>query len=188
MAVIKSGEAERAAVRTAAALMAAAARTAPKTRGLDSIQTAIVDGEDLEALACAMEAKVDAKAFKMPGFARDAKNVRRSGAVLLIGVTGEPKGPQAPLNCGACGHSGCAEFLTVERQDGEDYRGPLCHFQSIDLGIALGSAVKVAGELNVDNRIMYTVGAAARKLGLLEADVVVGIPLSVSGKSPFFDR
>jgi hypothetical protein len=32
------------------------------------------------------------------------------------------------------------------------------------LGIALGSAVKLAGELNIDNRIMYTLGAAAKKI------------------------
>jgi uncharacterized ferredoxin-like protein len=35
---------------------------------------------------------------------------------------------------------------------------------------------------------MYTLGAAARKLGLLDCDVVVGIPLAVGGKNPFFDR
>jgi len=25
-------------------------------------------------------------------------------------------------------------------------------------------------------------------LGLLDADVIIGIPLSISGKSPYFDR
>ena len=42
----------------------------------------------------------------------------------------------------------------------------------------------------VDNRVMFSVGRAARSLGLLGASVtlVLGIPLSVSGKSPFFDR
>jgi len=54
--------------------------------------------------------------------------------------------------------------------------------------IALGSAAKTAGLLNIDNRIMYTIGAAARKLKLLDADVVIGFPLSVTGKSPYFDR
>jgi uncharacterized ferredoxin-like protein len=36
--------------------------------------------------------------------------------------------------------------------------------------------------------MMYTIGAAAQSLGLLEADIIIGIPLSVSGKSPYFDR
>lgn len=181
-------EAEREAVRSAVYLMAAAARTAPKTRGDDSVQTMIVDGEDLELLAAAMEAKVTQKAHPLKFFARDAGTVRNSAAVLLVGVTGEPKKPEAPLNCGACGNGSCAEFLGVTQEEGEDYRGPICFFQSIDLGIALGSAVKIASELNIDNRIMYTVGAAARKAGFLQCDAIIGIPLSVSRKNPYFDR
>ena len=58
----------------------------------------------------------------------------------------------------------------------------------LDLGIALGSAVKTASMLNVDNRIMYTVGAAAKRLNLMDADIIIGVPLSVSGKNIFFDR
>ena len=188
MALIDSAEAEKGAVRLAAQLMAAAARTAPKARGLDSIKTLIVDGEDLEKLALAMEAKVREKSREVAFFARDAGSVRKSAAVLLIGVTGEPKRIQDPLNCGACGYRSCGEFVRAEKRDGEDYRGPLCVFQAMDLGIALGSAAKVAAGLNIDNRMMYTIGAAARKLGLLDSDVVVGFPLSVSGKSPYFDR
>jgi uncharacterized ferredoxin-like protein len=188
MARIGAQDAERAAVRAAASLMAAAARTAPKTRGLDSIQTLILDGEDLEMLAKAMEAKVGEKGGKVPSFARDAKNVRVASAVLLIGVTGEPKNPKVPLDCGACGYPGCAEFIEAKKSEGEDFRGPLCIYQVMDLGIALGSAAKTAGLLNIDNRIMYSLGAAARKLQIMTADVVIGFPLSVSGKSPYFDR
>ena len=189
MAFIISAESEQLAVLTTATLMATAARTAPKTRGMDSVKTLIVTGEELETLAGEMEAKVEAKAFRIGAFARDAGSVRRALAVLLIGVTGEPKNAAAPLSCGACGNMSCGEFVEAEKREGEDFRGPLCMFQSVDLGIALGAAVKVAGEMNVDNRIMYTVGAAARKLGWpAECDVVIGVPLSVSGKSPFFDR
>jgi uncharacterized ferredoxin-like protein len=35
---------------------------------------------------------------------------------------------------------------------------------------------------------MYRAGVVARKLGLIDADFVMGIPLSVSGKSIYFDR
>jgi uncharacterized ferredoxin-like protein len=52
----------------------------------------------------------------------------------------------------------------------------------IDLCIAVGSAVKVAGELNMDNRIMHSADEAAKKIGLLKADEILGIPLSVKGK------
>jgi hypothetical protein len=50
------------------------------------------------------------------------------------------------------------------------------------------SAVKTASIHNVDNRIMYTIGVAAKKLGLLDADVILGIPLSATSKNIYFDR
>jgi uncharacterized ferredoxin-like protein len=56
------------------------------------------------------------------------------------------------------------------------------------LGIAVGSAVKVASDLNIDNRVMYSIGSAAMKMELLKADEIQGIPLSVTGKNIFFDR
>ncbi len=68
------------------------------------------------------------------------------------------------------------------------FKGPHCALRQIDLGIALGSAVKTASMHNVDTRIMYSVGAIARKLGLTQSDVVMGIPLALTGKSVFFDR
>ncbi len=58
----------------------------------------------------------------------------------------------------------------------------------IDLGIALGSAVKIASDLNVDNRIMASVGIAAKEMKLLSADNIQGIPISIKGKNIYFDR
>ncbi len=188
MAIRKSEELEKEAVEMGASMMALSARTAPKTRGLDSVKTAVLTGADLEKLAVAMEAKVQGKSTELPGYKRDAGNVRGSAAVLLIGVSRHPKRLELPLNCGACGHKTCKDLMAVGRREGEDFTGPACIFQAIDLGIALGSAVKLAGELNIDNRIMYTVGAAAKKLKLLDSDLIMGIPLSVTGKSPYFDR
>jgi len=64
-----------------------------------------------------------------------------------------------------------------------------CFFNANDLGIAIGSAVSVACDNRIDNRVMYTVGYTANKMNLLpNSDIVLGLPLSVSGKSPFFDR
>ena len=62
----------------------------------------------------------------------------------------------------------------------------MCLYQAIDLGIALGSAVKAASDYNVDNRMMYSIGVAARKLKLMDADLITGIPLSVTGKNIYF--
>ena len=58
----------------------------------------------------------------------------------------------------------------------------------IDLGIALGSAVKVASDLNIDNRIFYSAGRAAIQSGIMKADEVQGIPIAIKGKNIFFDR
>lgn len=75
-----------------------------------------------------------------------------------------------------------------EEAGGKGSNGPICIVQAINLGIALGSAAKLASELNVDNRIMYTIGEGAKKLRLLDCDIVFGIPLSVAGKNIYFDR
>jgi len=176
------------AVKLAAQLMAAAARTAPKARGLDSIQTLVLTGEDLEALAVAMEARSADKGSKVSFFGRDADNVRQASAVLLVGVRNDPRRAQRPLDCGACGFEGCIEFFRQEKREGEDFRGPICAFQLIDLGVALGSAARTAADMNIDNRMMYSIGTAARKMGLLDSDLILGIPLSATGKNPFFDR
>ncbi len=189
MAKLKSSEAELQAVRMVATMMASSARTAPKGRGVDDIETVLVEGDDVEVLARTMEEKAEEKpSYLSPIFRRDAHNVRNSPCVLLVGVTGEPKKIEQPLDCGACGYSTCRQLLNARKQEGNDFSGPLCIFQAIDLGIALSSAVKLASELNIDNRLMYTLGAAANKLGILNADMVIGIPLSAGGKNPYFDR
>jgi uncharacterized ferredoxin-like protein len=188
MAKYSGKQSENEAALVAAKLMAAASRTAPKTRALDSTETLVLDGEDIEKLAQAMESKAE----RMPAhnaaiLKGNAQNVRVSSCVLLIGVTGEPKRLDRPLDCGACGYDSC-ERLSKARLKTRDFSGPTCVFQAMDLGIALGSAVKMASELNIDNRMMYSIGVAAKDIHLLESDVIIGIPLSVSGKSPFFDR
>lgn len=187
----ESGESEREAVQTVARLMAAAARTAPKGRGIDTIRTLIIEGEDIETLATGM----DESAPGRPGiveaaFHRDAGSLRNSACAVLIGATGEPKKPENPFDCGACGFRTCeglGRARGAARAD-TDFFGPMCVFTSIDLGAALGSAVKVAASHNIDNRMMYTMGVAAAKLKWMDADIIVGIPLSTSGKNIYFDR
>ncbi len=190
MAQLKSKEVEKSAVTMAAALMAASARTAPKGRAVDSTTSLVLMDDDLEKLALAMERKAAEKPDYLSSvYKRDANNVRNSGCVLLLGVTGEPKKIEQPLDCGACGFASC-EHLSKARKKAKtkDFVGPVCIFQAMDLGIALCSSAKLAAELGIDNRMMYTVGAAAQSLKLLKSDILIGIPLSVTGKNPYFDR
>ncbi len=189
MPIIEAREAEKEGLLRVAELMAIAARTAPKTRGVDEIDTVIASGKEKDAVADEMDKHYKGKRNPLPFFERDAENLRRSHLLLLIGVRGTtPKRPENPLNCGACGYKTCADFIGTKKMKGEDFTGPICVWHTVDLGIALGSAVKIASELNVDNRIMYSVGAAAKVLSLIEADVIVGIPISATGKNIYFDR
>jgi uncharacterized ferredoxin-like protein len=162
-----------------------AARTAPKAKGIDDIVTALVEKDDIEILASAMEKLGEEKGegFISP-FKRDAANLRKAGAAVLIGVK---TSGAAGFNCRACGFETCTEMLNRQKAEAE-FKGPNCMFKYADLGVAIGAATAKAKDFCLDNRVMYTVGAAARISGLLDADVVFGIPLSVTGKNIFFDR
>jgi uncharacterized ferredoxin-like protein len=182
--IIESNKGEKEALLEAAKYMLIAARTAPKTAGIDDILTLIVYGKEKDSIAEKMEQMAEAR--KIEGFRRDAKNVRDSEAVVLIGVRGSKSGG---FNCGACGYKSCEEFENAKKKFGKDFIGPTCLFKALDHGIALGSATKTASILNVDNRIMYRIGTAALKLKMLpEATVIMGIPISAKGKSIYFDR
>jgi uncharacterized ferredoxin-like protein len=162
-----------------AELMAIAARTAPKARGEDFLVIRNLEGEERIRLG---EGMVEhGQRHDDPGFVRDGRNVLDSEGVVLVGLK---EAEVAGLDCAACGQETCLQINTLEGE----FQGPQCAIRLLDLGIALGSAVKTAGLLNVDNRIMYRAGVVARQLGQIDADVVMGIPLSVTGKSIYFDR
>ncbi len=164
-----------------AQLMEISARTAPKASGKDFIVTRVLTPDEIEALADEM-AKYGQQTGK-PNFDRDAAGVRAAGAVLLVGLK---DAKPLSLNCGACGYAKCADMPMPH--DGPEFRGPYCAWRLMDLGIAISSAVKTASIHNVDNRIMYRIGPVARNMGLIGADILLGVPLSATGKSIYFDR
>ena len=169
-------------IDTVAQLMAMAAITAPKTRGENFVQVKLLRGQEVQQLGQAMIAY--GQSSHKGNFDRDGQNVLNSDAVVLIGIK---DAAPATLDCAACGHETCSDLSAQAPLVGE-FRGPTCAYRILDMGIALGSAVKMAGLLNVDNRIMYRAGVAARQIRLVDWDFVMGIPLSVSGKSIYFDR
>lgn len=177
--IYESKELEEKALLATAAKMCVAARTAPKTRGIDEVLTLVLTGEDKDRLADQVD-EIGRRDFGEAApvwYGRDAKNLRDAGAVVLIGIEKTYRGV---AHCSFCGFKDCSACKEA---------GGHCAFLYTDLGVALSSAVMVAAQAQVDNRIMWSVGKAAAELKLGEKDVFwIGIPMSVSGKNIFFDR
>ena len=155
--------------------MCVAARTAPKTRGKDNLVIAALTRPDKKRIIRRM--RLIAKRDKRPSCARDAGNIAATDHIVVIGTRSKTVG----LDCGFCGFPKCKELKR---------RGGVCAYNAMDLGIALGSAAALAARFHADNRLMYSIGKAAMELRLLGRSVVqaIGIPLSATGKNPYFDR
>ena len=174
-------------IETVINLMAASAMTAPKAGGKDCLEiVALTDSDDLKKVADEMR-KYAHNSSKENYWHRDAANIETAQGVLLIGLAGPVT---AGYDCGGCGYSTCKEF--EDSRDLKDfemgYTGPHCIMRMMDIGVALASAAKQASLFNVDNRVQQRVGATARALGYINCEVAMGIPVSISGKSIFYDR
>ena len=111
----------------------------------------------------------------MKFFLRDAGCIRKAQAVVLIGTKQNTLG----LNCEYCGFATCElkpNFVP-------------CAINTVDVGIAIGSACATASDLRADTRVMFSVGMAAQQGGLMgDCKQVFAIPVSAGSKNPFFDR
>lgn len=174
--IYKGKEAEKRAALCVADKMAAAAKTAPKGSGRDTILAFILDGEEKDILSSHM--RDIALETGAEFFSRDAGNVDGSHCIVLIGAISVPFGLD---HCGMCGFKNCGEMVKA---------GANCAFNITDLGIATGSAASIAADNRIDNRILFSAGQAALRMNLFPEDVRVcyGIPLSTESKSIFFDR
>lgn len=174
--IITSQEVEERAVERIADLICVAARTAPKGKGVDNLVTLIVSGQEKGKLSAEM--RRIAQESGMEFFARDANCIDKVALVVLLGQKVKPMGVKP---CGYCGYADCAECAKGTG---------ICAISTGDLGIAIGSAVNTAALHHVDNRVMFSIGKAAMNISFFDEEVKVayGIPLSVTGKSPFFDR
>ena len=153
--------------------MMTAARTAPKGKGIDIIEVAMVADDDIIRLSEDMDCYSSETGMKF--ILRDAENLQQAEAVIIIGTAQKVQG----LNCAHCGYATC-----VEKPDAVP-----CAINSIDVGIAIGSACATAADNRVDSRVMFSAGMAAQRLGYLgDCTSVMAIPISASSKNPFFDR
>ena len=171
--IINERESRHEQVLNVARQMMTAARTAPKGKGVDIIEVALVTDEDIKKLSEQLISLSEEKGMKF--FLRDADNILSAECVLLIGTRELAQG----LNCGHCGFPTCAERST----------GVPCVINSVDVGIAIGSACATAADHRVDTRVMFSAGLAAQRLDILKGcKQVFAIPVSASSKNPFFDR
>ena len=208
--------------------MLTAARTAPKARGVDIIEAILVEGDDLKLLADKMIEIGNER--NRPSFIRDAGNVLQAECIVAIGTRYHSLG----LNCGHCGFATCVErenfspnscdtteseaahycspklgelSLATEGSVNSQFQVP-CSLNSIDVGIAVGSACATAADLRLDTRVMYSIGVAVEQLGWIgstsysppvlggvpeggggsDVKLIMGIAVSASSKNPFFDR
>ncbi len=157
--------------------MMTAAETAPTGKGRNTLKMCLLQHEDKDKIAQEMTQMAEDGHPKF--FIRDAQNILQSHALLIIGSTIDTLGLP---NCKFCGFDSC--------DDKNSQSLAPCCFNSIDLGIAIGSAVSTAAMLKADSRIMYSAGKAALELKTLGENIKIafGIPISISSKSPFFDR
>ncbi len=175
--IINSCDFERETVIDCAKKIASAARTAPKACGDDSLEIKIVTGEDLVELGKYTESV--GKEINTNYFIRDGIIMQNCEAAVLIGLKDQVLGLS---NCGYCGLSNCGNCVK---------NGGHCAIKLADLGIAVGSAVSIAADMRVDNRVLYSVGKCAMEKGFFDSDKICNayaIGLSISGKSVFFDR
>ena len=175
--IYNSNAIEEQAILNAAAKICAAARTAPKGKGLDYLETMVLTGSDKDALADTMQRM--GEEYGMGFFIRDAGNVRASGAVVLFGMR-ENKRALHDI-CGYCHFKNCADCA--------EHNG-VCAFDAVDIGIAIGSAAAAAADERVDSRVLFSAGRAALESKLMGDGVsmIFAMPISISGKSPYFDR
>ncbi len=169
-------ESEKSTLELVADMMVTAAKTAPKGSGKDNVVSMILSGDEKLELSDTMRKLSEeyGEAF----IERDANNLDECDLVVIIGVKYSPFGLN---NCHLCGFENCNEMHRS---------GAMCAFNITDLGIAIGSAVSIAADHRVDNRVMYSVGKAviANKLFNEDVRICYGIPLSATSKSIFFDR
>jgi uncharacterized ferredoxin-like protein len=185
------------ALRHVTQLCAVSAITSPKSGGQlflkgsrSFIETVMLEDQDtFKRLAEWLRAR--GNQLKTPIWFSDADTAEKIDMVLFIGLA---KWYPPLYDCGACGYATCADFLRaapkyrVENSEEWEFPGPICQLRCIDLGIAVGSAAKIASLNNVDARCQTRIAAAARHMGIIQADLAVALSMSVSHKNIFFDK
>ncbi len=152
-------------IKNAALTMLSRAKTAPKAKGVDNLVYYLLEKDDVKKVAKKLEALAIEK--DIPFFLRDSKNIKDLDYIVVIGLKKDTEKS--------------FKKLTLDSDS---------NFDSVNLGIALGSAVSAANVYGVDTRIMWTIGFAIKNMNIIKQELqdAYGIPISISEKNIFFDR
>ncbi len=164
------------ALETVSKILIADAITAPKSVGRDDIVVDLVYENGIKKKVFDRMYEISERT-NFTFYKRDAINCENIDFIILIGF----KLYYHRFDCGFCGFSGCNECIG---------KGGVCAVSATDAGIAIGSMVKLASIFGIDNRIMISIGQAAKEIGYFKDKIggAYGIPLSATTKNPFFDR
>ncbi len=151
------------------------ALTAPKAGGKDDVLiSCIKDKEQINSILKQMVEISEHSGFSF--YKRDSITCENIDTIILVCA----KNFYHNYNCGYCGYNTCEQCKKSSAY---------CALTITDCGIALGSLVKLASILGIDNRIMLSIGKAAIELGIVkDVFTAFGVPLYIGSKSIFFDR
>lgn len=149
--------------------------SAPKAGGKDDVLVASVS--DKNQIQQILKKMIEiSKRTEFGFYKRDALTCQSIEHIIFVGA----KIYYHNYNCGFCGFDTC---------DKCKQNGAYCALTITDCGIALGSLVKLASILGIDNRIMLSLGKAAIEIGIVKnVFSAYGVPLYVGPKNIFFDR
>ncbi len=150
-------------------LMKISADSAPRAEGTD-IHVDVLDESEKEMVVEEMFQLADE--LNEETYRVDGEILESSEGLMIIGLKGKKT---LDLDCRACGFDTCDDLL--ENECVGIFEGPNCAYRSIDIGIALGYAIKTARSHNMDGKVMVRAGLAAKHLGLSEARICIGVPI-----------
>ena len=139
---------------------------------LGDLEVIVVSGRQQEELAKYMYQL--AEELRDPSCKEYVREIRKAKWVLLVGL--RDGGDVARMNCGACGFPSCGDMLQ-NRVAGLLFPGPTCVLRALDLGVLAGLLMGTKPVLSKDKRVMVRIGVAAKRLGLVKSDVVLGVLL-----------
>ncbi len=160
-----------------AKLMSISAITAPKAEDISFIDIQPLDEAEKEILA----EELFQMAEEDEEYSHIGEIIIESDKVILMGLN---EHPPFGLDCQACGFKDCDEFSKIKKED--IFKGPNCAYRLLDLGIAIGSALKTADYNNVEADILIKAGLAAKNIGLSTSNIVMAVPIYLQGSNIFF--